>query len=1806
MMKFIMSHKIAAAIIAAVITAGTVTGVVLANKSNTPEEPQNNPVVTQAVENNSGNGNTEVKTVSETDTTVYHEVKFAMPVGLKAGEAEKITLPETLMLADGTTFAELPSAKEDGKMFLGWYYDDGLTYMSASSDVVDHNITLYPRFGTKEGMDGTFSYDYVAKRDVDKNYQVLVVSHNQTTDDVKQEIAVRNLTKGGEDIDFTLEKYNGAVAGLISGDASYEPDEEIRELLKKVSIDPDADTLPDLYELYGLSEEDSPERYWREELRLDPDKVVLLQDAVLHLQQREWDRADIYIVHPVAGAWTEGSLQQVEIKDTASLRFVFEDEETDERIVYHNFTVTKAEYNDVKLSSSMVYIPLNEVEGVDDLGSLLKLVAANDSEDVVQAERSGIMTTAVQLAVGTKVAVYDGTLGEGGTVDGDISYFKITEVLGDNRYAYEGAAILDIIDTPVVIPVKAGNNPASGTITLTAEDLTFDKPIHEVLRLNGSTKVQEGSFIMFYEGQLPTTLAELKSRGTGYGRITGVTPAGNALTVTYEAATVDDMHRSQGMYTKVDQVDIPVTEQEVENIRQGLLNQMEESGYADAVGNYIVALINGDVEMPDDPEIADSLKNIAFKTDTGEDISLEELRPLAAGQKVEFSGLTAGFTIAPKLEHFSGTGIRAVFHAGFTIKIHMNEDNILEIQCVAQIEQEILLGYNLDFEIEWDVIIPVDATIDAALQAGTFTCFSAQATIMTKTDEKETDWARLLETTGAGDNPNKKDAQDLVDLSKQLKTMSKNLEKVQGGGQYSKQKGEAVQHGAASEADTGAGASMGGDLPTKYSQMLENDAEYVPIIKQELFALEFHLDPWHVIAVGFSADFVLSWKLNAMIGFSISYGNAKQFCYHVSVAAGTVEKQVGDLETPNFRIDFFLFGMVGVRAGVEFELRLGLISTKLDSIGISAEIGVYMELYGFLYMYYAWRSGEEPDSGIMGSLLFEIGAYLEINFKAQLGDEALSYEKTLYEKKWPFLTLGAESVPVPHPVNTDEDDEIYEMLEIEKGKNTVKVPDSVFKVYSMALESGELSDESWDSNKVGEKNYSFSINGREYTQYNEEHFTVSCVDLDGEDGRSNGKHSFQYLPATNEIYVKPVDNDKDEYWGEITFIYTNDSFGFTTVEIKRTLKVHWKGEAMTAVVEYYLQNEDRTGYDLVKYGGFDGFDGIEYDLIVNEDFIFQFPGYYLVGVNYPGTKDMDAKEKEVYAELQDVQEKYRRKEVNSKVLAAANEKWNQFYDRYQNYYENILNTMKTYKGVLYFLMVKNETVVKLYFDRQPDHTINPYIVYNKPMTGGRYFTLGSMEIRGGENFLERLVEASEWFRKTYHYELEWYYVPKSGLESYPRTTIVDDQGRTGFTYQKNAISEDGTVKYYLPTFRTAYFDEVKDLLSNASGWKPVTENTTMPDEGIIVIGYTYAKTPAKVIWTSENGETVYREDVCQYMDHVLDPPDITGTLPAKKGYSYKIDWYNDYNQAINSFGYVLTEELVYSARVSLNPTYQKIYLEIDGEREYYTSQRTDEVVKLSRLKDKEGYTMKVIAVWDDGEIEITKDSVIHMPSSDLTLKITYTINSYNVQWVDGGNVIKEETLEFGSALTPPEVSVNTAGNEALIWQIDGKKLSNPATVPGRDVVITADRHIHDYVDTIIRKSSCSQQGKVRHTCSICGEIKDEALPLDPESHQWLAGEIIPATCVDPSGRDYWCSRCGQHRTEYDDESTKNPGNHVGPSRIVDGYPETCTEDGLADAYYCEACGELMHGGTKIPAKGHYWSEAIYAWAANNMTVTATH
>ena len=50
---------------------------------------------------------------------------------------------------------------------------------------------------------------------------------------------------------------------------------------------------------------------------------------------------------------------------------------------------------------------------------------------------------------------------------------------------------------------------------------------------------------------------------------------------------------------------------------------------------------------------------------------------------------------------------------------------------------------------------------------------------------------------------------------------------------------------------------------------------------------------------------------------------------------------------------------------------------------------------------------------------------------------------------------------------------------------------------------------------------------------------------------------------------------------------------------------------------------------------------------------------------------------------------------------------------------------------------------------------------------------------------------------------------------------------------------------------------------------------------------------------------------------------------------------------------------------------------------------------------------------------------------------------------------------------------------------------------------------------------------------------------------------------------------------------------------------TCTEPGFTAGSHCAACGEVLEPQTEIPALGHDWGEAAYAWAEDFSAVTAT-
>ncbi len=99
-------------------------------------------------------------------------------------------------------------------------------------------------------------------------------------------------------------------------------------------------------------------------------------------------------------------------------------------------------------------------------------------------------------------------------------------------------------------------------------------------------------------------------------------------------------------------------------------------------------------------------------------------------------------------------------------------------------------------------------------------------------------------------------------------------------------------------------------------------------------------------------------------------------------------------------------GTIGVKAGVRLTVRVGLLSTELASVGLSAEVGGYVQLWGYLYYilkytcferkkYESDRCTLSGDRYLSGYQVPGAGAF-----------NAFTYSPTLFEAMWPLYTAG--------------------------------------------------------------------------------------------------------------------------------------------------------------------------------------------------------------------------------------------------------------------------------------------------------------------------------------------------------------------------------------------------------------------------------------------------------------------------------------------------------------------------------------------------------------------------------------------------------------------------------------------------------------------------------------------------------------------------------------------------------------------------------------------------------------------------------
>ncbi|MFR7440650.1 MAG: hypothetical protein ACLUUG_04955 [Lachnospiraceae bacterium] len=144
-------------------------------------------------------------------------------------------------------------------------------------------------------------------------------------------------------------------------------------------------------------------------------------------------------------------------------------------------------------------------------------------------------------------------------------------------------------------------------------------------------------------------------------------------------------------------------------------------------------------------------------------------------------------------------------------------------------------------------------------------------------------------------------------------------------------------------------------LMDKYSETLQKETDWVTLINKEICSTEVC---YFGVVIGTQVNFLVRTDMNIAIGSNLEYevGKRYSFWFKVGLFKPSAGSSVMDLLDERFDFQFYVMGKIGVKAGIRAKLYAGIGSGKFASVGIAAELGPYVKLYGFfIYEYSKYR-----------------------------------------------------------------------------------------------------------------------------------------------------------------------------------------------------------------------------------------------------------------------------------------------------------------------------------------------------------------------------------------------------------------------------------------------------------------------------------------------------------------------------------------------------------------------------------------------------------------------------------------------------------------------------------------------------------------------------------------------------------------------------------------------------------------------------------------------------------------------------------
>ena len=813
------------------------------------------------------------------------------------------------------------------------------------------------------------------------------------------------------------------------------------------------------------------------------------------------------------------------------------------------FTIKKEEVIELILNQDMVYIKSNNISNIKSDGQSVDSLYASlvgSIEDISNNKKVENITgtfvygDAKKLKKDNIICVYDSVMPvnrntEDDYSDDNVSYVKVTDISG-TTVAFKNVESNDVLFLPDTLPFKESDlssYDASGNFIEKTSELDFSD--YSEIGLDGSTTVDRGDYVVISE--IDDDIV--------YGKVTSVLESDDTTTVFFAVTTVEEILNTTMDYYTQDDVsgETMLGDADIDNMKAQIEKQTMDSGFAEQALVYL-----GRTAMRTEgfTNIV-GVRDFIVIDDNGEAIKPGTLSRDDLNFDYKKDNIEVEVLIDDKTDHFSD-GVKCVVKISGDIAVDAGDGEII-IGLSATFEEEINVKITAKGKIVWEETdwwpnLPYigDYQLNSNVDMYSYTGVSIKATVsMVEKDDGKINFA---------------------DITDQLKALMESEE----------------------ESDITAGVQ---DLFDAYGEMLENETDYIKIVDKNIISTEIS-DPFHIFCVAINTDFVVRANINMALGSNFEYECGNRYSFWFKVKEKTAGNSSMQLIDEKYALQFYAMGELGLKVGVELEIAAGLFSTKLDSLGIIAEAGPYIDLFG--YFFYELNSVEAPnsikeiDTKMAGVLYLEFGAYLIVSLRAQAGDGFFEKINTFYENEWPILYAGEE-------INVY--DFAYEQPKLNektiiKDYTTYTLSDSIRNMACLSLTEGDLFQEVYKTDKFYYtlSNSNFALKNNVITITVPENTRYMECDLDVTWNRS--KLTFSKEDLTRRIHL---------IWTDLTDIEMKEKYD---ISVKAGGNTIWsksvnKGEipvlpTTEEVLELINYNKYMDGDVNLKYSKYTGYD----------------------------------------------------------------------------------------------------------------------------------------------------------------------------------------------------------------------------------------------------------------------------------------------------------------------------------------------------------------------------------------------------------------------------------------------------------------------------------------------------------------------------------------------------------------------------------------------------------------------------------------